>query len=374
MVYIYAFVGRLVVYPYLMYRSSRLMPPRMSRGVYWVLLIELALSLVALALHSWVMHPLMSLVMTINLFVFFSLGYGTAFLMALNLLKWLVRRTTGALSRVPLGLQWGVVVATLGIVIGTMYCGYRNVAVPHVERRQLSLPVADGQQADTLRLALITDLHIGEGITRGYVQRAVELTMRERPDVILVGGDYIDHYSKYAFDPEVMQMMRRLTAPDGVYYVAGNHEYRADSVAKLDWVSQVGGTLLLDSIAYPRGAGGYAIIGRDDYVHQATRLGLGTLVQRLEPRGLNILLEHTPEGLDSLQGSPIHLALYGHTHGGQLFPNQLGVWFKYGIVHGSRRIGDTEVYVSSGIGSAGAPYRIGTRSELVVYDIVYPRL
>lgn len=374
MVYIYAFVGRLVVYPYLMYRSSRLMPPRMSRGVYWVLLIELALSLVALALHSWVMHPLMSLVMTINLFVFFSLGYGTAFLMALNLLKWLVRRTTGALWRVPLGVQWGVAVAMLGIVVGTMYCGYRNVAVPHVERRQLSLPVADGQQADTLRLALITDLHIGEGITRGYIQRAVELTMREHPDVILVGGDYIDHYSKYAFDPEVMQMMRRLTAPDGVYYVAGNHEYRADSVAKLDWVSQVGGTLLLDSIAYPRGARGYAIIGRDDYVHQATRLGLGALVQRLEPRGLNILLEHTPEGLDSLQGSPIHLALYGHTHGGQLFPNQLGVWLKYGIVHGSRRIGGTEAYVSSGIGSAGAPYRIGTRSELVVYDIVYPRL
>lgn len=374
MVYIYAFVGRLVVYPYLMYRSSRLMSPRLSRGVYWILILELILSTLCLALHSWVMHPLMSWMVSANLFIFFSLGYGTAFLMVLNVLKWLIRQVLGPAWCVPLSVQWGGAVAMLGIVVGTMYCGYRNVAIPHVEHRQLHIPMADGQRADTLRLALLTDLHIGEGITQGYIQQAVELTMRERPDVILVGGDYIDHYSKYAMDPKVMQTMRRLTAPEGVYYVPGNHEYRADSIAKLNWVSQVGGTLLLDSIVYPRGANGYALIGRDDYVHNTTRPSLRQLVTKLEPRGLNILLEHTPEELDSLRGTPIHLALYGHTHGGQLFPNQLGVWLKYGIVYGSAQVGGTEVYVSSGIGSAGAPYRIGTRSELVIYDIIYPRL
>ncbi len=374
-VYIYAFIGRLFIYPYLMYRTRGLMPDKWTRLFYGVLLGEFAFSTLTLLIHSYVMHPLMSQVMSLGLFVFFSAGYATALVVALNILKRLWRLAggrSGVDARSRLRIERGIALGALGVFVATMLWGYRNVYDLHVERRTLTIgETVEAKPKRHLRLVLITDLHIGEGITPGYVERVVERTLSEQPDIVLVGGDYIDHHGKYAYTPEVMAMMRRLaSAPQGVYYVPGNHEYRADSTAKLDWVRQVGGVLLRDSVVYPRGEGDYALIGRDDYV-QYGRKPLSELVPGTERAPLVILLEHTPEELSSLEGTPIGLALYGHTHGGQLFPNHISVWLKYGITSGVMRLGDTELYVSSGAGAAGAPYRIGTRSEIVVYDIDY---
>lgn len=374
MVYIYAFIGRLLIYPYLMYRTRGLMPDRWVRFFYGVLLGEFALSTVALLLHSYVMHPLMSLMMSLDLFIFFSAGYATAMLIVLNIIKRIWRLCggrSGVGDSLRLRIERGIALVALGVFVSSMVLGYNNVRNLHVERRNSVGRQTQAMPKRHLRLVLITDLHIGEGITLGHISRVVEHALSERPDVVLIGGDYIDHHSKYAYQPEIMEVMRQLaTVPEGAYYVTGNHEYRADSTAKLEWVAQVGGVLLRDSVVYPRGVGDYALIGRDDYV-QKGRKPLNELIGATSDSPLTILLEHTPEELSQLEGTPIDLALYGHTHGGQLFPNHLSVWLKYGIVSGGRRIGDTEVYVSSGAGSAGAPYRIGTRSEIVVYDLDY---
>lgn len=376
MVYIYALIGRLIVYPYFMHKGGQLLSDRRCRLFYWWLLVEFSLSTLGVLLHNYVMHPLMSLLMTVSIFIFFSSGYVMAWLLLVDLCRYLCRRLGIAISaRLSHTIDRLSVGLAVPLFFASLFWGYWNVATPRVVHRQLILSggMDTAHTNERLRLALLTDLHIGEGITQSYVDRAVELTLEHKPDVVLVGGDYIDHFSRYAFTPEVMAAMRRLsTVSDGAYYVPGNHEYRADSVEKLNWVKRVGGVLLVDSIAYPRG-GAYAIIGRDDYVRRSRRASLGSLLARLEPKGLNILLEHTPEHLDSLAGTPIDLALYGHTHGGQVFPNQLSVWLKYGIASGARRVGQTEAYVSSGVGAAGAPYRIGTRSEIVIYDIYYNR-
>lgn len=363
MVYIYALIGRLVLYPYLLYRAGHHLSGRACRYLLGYFALEFALSTLALGLHNFVMHPLMSFLMTLNIFVFFSTGYASLFVIAMHLRECLL----GSKAKIGNARRGKMVFAiALGIFLVCGYIGYRNVAELRVNRQELRLTP---EATRHLSLALATDIHIGEGITDTYVRRIVEAIQAQQPDLILIGGDYIDHFGKYAYEPQMMELMRRLSAPDGVYYVAGNHEYRADSLEKLNWVKEVGGILLRDSIVYPRG-GAYALIGRDDFV-QKSRASLASLTAQLKSRPLNILLEHTPEGLDSLAGSPIHLALYGHTHGGQIFPNQLTVFFKYGIASGKAHRGDTELFVSSGAGSAGAPYRIGTRSEIVIYDIYY---
>lgn len=385
MVYIYALLGRLILYPYLMYRSSRLLSETVARRVYWYLIIELGLSTLSLLLHNFVMHPLMSLIMTVSLFIFFSTGYATAFLLGVDGLRYAVACLAPGLKvsdRLRAMGEGVVVLSALGVFALTMVIGYRNVAEPRIVYRSASYEIYAPEERRwtasdlaPLRMVLITDLHIGEGITPSYVERIIDMALSASPDVILVGGDYIDHYSRYAYTPEVMAIMRRLHAgaPLGAYYVTGNHEYRADSIAKLDWVAEVGGTLLVDSVVALRG-GVIRLVGRDDYVHRYDRKALAELAPREQfPRSIDILLDHTPEELDSLAGSSIRLALYGHTHGGQLFPNHLATWLRYGVTSGAYEGYGADVYVSSGAGSAGAPYRIGTRSEIVVYDIV-PRL
>lgn len=377
MVYIYSIIYRLVLYPYLLWRGRKALSHTWYRRLRMTLLVEFLLALLGVLIHRYIEHSLMSFYMSMGLFIFFSLGYASVFALLINGLRLLDERYLGWYarlgSRIKLWVERLVWLLSGVIFLGTMYSGYLNVADPATRYHRLVIDRLANPSIPAehrLRLALLTDLHIGEGITPGYVEQAVDRTLAEKPDLVLIGGDYIDHDHKYAYTERVMQAMRRLNqARHGVYYVLGNHEYRVDTLANMRWVEQVGGTLLVDSVAQPAG-GLINLIGRDDYVNRS-RAMLEQLTQGLDTSRPTILLEHTPEGLDSLKGESIDLALYGHTHGGQLWPMPLLIWLKYGIVSGTERIGQTEVCVTSGIGAAGAPYRIGTRSELVIYDLYW---
>lgn len=377
MVYIYSIIYRLVLYPYLLWRGRKALSHTWYRRLRMTLLVEFLLALLGVLIHRYIEHSLMSFYMSMGLFIFFSLGYASVFALLINGLRLLDERYLGWYarlgSRIKLWVERLVWLLSGVIFLGTMYSGYLNVADPATRYHRLVIDRLANPSIPAehrLRLALLTDLHIGEGITPGYVEQAVDRTLAEKPDLVLIGGDYIDHDHKYAYTERVMQAMRRLNqAPHGVYYVLGNHEYRVDTLANMRWVEQVGGTLLVDSVAQPAG-GLINLIGRDDYVNRS-RAMLEQLTRGLDTSRPTILLEHTPEGLDSLKGESIDLALYGHTHGGQLWPMPLLIWLKYGIVSGTERIGQTEVCVTSGIGAAGAPYRIGTRSELVIYDLYW---
>lgn len=373
MVYIYAFLGRLLLYPYLQFKLSRLLPDSLCRFIGRLFVLELCLSTLTLCVHRFVMHDAMSMAMTINLYIFFVLGYTTVFLMGVNALQWLGERLSGHrlsdwLS--PRQRHWldiAVAVVALGVASLVLYLGQRNGHNTIV----YAYSKGDETKAPLARIALVTDLHIGEGVGLEHVRQTVDLVLGLKPDAILFGGDYIDHDSKYARDPRVMQEMRRLSAPDGIYFVLGNHEYRADTLDNMQWVRDLGFTLLIDSIAYPEGAA-YSIIGRDDYEQRETRASLAELVSRLKPRSYNILLEHTPEGLDSLANTPIDVALYGHTHAGQLWPYEHILKLKYDVPYGYAKRGDCSVSVSSGVGAAGTLFRIGTRSEIVLLTL-YPK-
>lgn len=377
MVYIYSIIYRLVLYPYLLWRGRKALSHTWYRRLRMTLLVEFLLALLGVLIHRYIEHSLMSFYMSMGLFIFFSLGYASVFALLINGLRLLDERYLGWYARLGSRIKfWAERLVWLlsGVIfLGTMYSGYLNVADPATRYHRLVIDRLANPSIPAehrLRLALLTDLHIGEGITPGYVEQAVDRTLAEKPDLVLIGGDYIDHDHKYAYTERVMQAMRRLNqAPYGVYYVLGNHEYRVDTLANMRWVEQVGGTLLVDSVAQPAG-GLINLIGRDDYVNRS-RAMLEQLTRGLDTSRPTILLEHTPEGLDSLKGESIDLALYGHTHGGQLWPMPLLIWLKYGIVSGTERIGQTEVCVTSGIGAAGAPYRIGTRSELVIYDLYW---
>ncbi|MDO4692143.1 MAG: metallophosphoesterase [Porphyromonadaceae bacterium] len=377
MVYIYSIIYRLILYPYLLWRGHKALSQTWYRRLRMTLLVEFILALLGVLIHRYIQHPLMSFYMSMGLFIFFSLGYASVFALVMNGLKLLDQRYLGWYTKLSAGIKtWTerLVWLVSGVIfLGTMYSGYHNVADPEIKHHRLiidRLTKPSIPAEHRLRLALLTDLHIGEGITPGYIEQAVELTLAEKPDLVLIGGDYIDHDHKYAYTEQVMQAMRRLTqVPYGVYYVLGNHEYRVDTLANMRWVEQVGGTLLVDSVAQPAG-GLINLIGRDDYVNRS-RAMIEQLTHGLDTSRPTILLEHTPEALDSLKGESIDLALYGHTHGGQLWPMPLLIWLKYGITSGTKQVGGTEVCVTSGVGAAGAPYRIGTRSELVIYDLYW---
>ena len=377
MVYLYSVLCCLFLFPYLGWRAGQVLGPRLRRAFWGLLVLIFVLFSIALLIHRRFEADWMSAVMNGSVYIFFSTMYATAVVVGVNILRYIDARTlklyTSARPAVKQGAKVVAFIATLAVFFTTMVIGHRNVRYPRVMYQKYTVKrlVPEGAQPEKrMRLVFFSDLHIGEAMTPDYIARAVKLIQDQQPDLILCGGDFIDHRAVYAYDPRVMASLRSLHAPLGVYYVLGNHEYRDDLEANIRWVSEVGGTLLRDSIAFP-GDGPLTLIGRDDWVN-GNRKPFEVIANEADPlRGPVVLMEHTPASIDSIGDSPVDLILCGHTHGGQIWPGQLMVWWRYGMVSGTRPVGEREVCISSGIGSAGATYRVGTRSEIRVYDLYW---
>jgi len=377
MVYLYSVLCCLFLFPYLGWRAGQVLGPRLRRVFWGLLVLIFVLFSIALLIHRRFEADWMSAVMNGSVYIFFSTMYATAVVVGVNILRYIDARTlklyASARPAVKQGAKVVAFIATLAVFFTTMVIGHRNVRYPRVIYQKYTVKrlVPEGARPEKrMRLVFFSDLHIGEAMTPDYIARAVKLIQDQQPDLILCGGDFIDHRAVYAYDPRVMASLRSLHAPLGVYYVLGNHEYRDDLEANIRWVSEVGGTLLRDSIAFP-GNGPLTLIGRDDWVN-GNRKPFEVIANEADPlRGPVVLMEHTPASIDSIGDSPVDLILCGHTHGGQIWPGQLMVWWRYGMVSGTRPVGEREVCISSGIGSAGATYRVGTRSEIRVYDLYW---
>ena len=377
MVYLYSVLCCLFLFPYLGWRAGQVLGPHLRRVFWGLLVLIFVLFSIALLIHRRFEADWMSAVMNGSVYIFFSTMYATAVVVGVNVLRYIDARTlklyASARPAVKRGVKVVAFIAALAVFFTTMVIGHRNVRYPRVMYQKYTVKrlVPEGAQPEKrMRLVFFSDLHIGEAMTPDYIARAVKLIQDQQPDLILCGGDFIDHRAVYAYDPRVMASLRSLHAPLGVYYVLGNHEYRDDLEANIRWVSEVGGTLLRDSIAFP-GNGPLTLIGRDDWVN-GNRKPFEVIANEADPlRGPVVLMEHTPASIDSIGDSPVDLILCGHTHGGQIWPGQLMVWWRYGMVSGTRPVGEREVCISSGIGSAGATYRVGTRSEIRVYDLYW---
>ncbi len=377
MVYLYSVLCCLFLFPYLGWRAGQVLGPRLRRVFWGLLVLIFVLFSIALLIHRRFEADWMSAVMNGSVYIFFSTMYATAVVVGVNILRYIdactLKLYASARPAVKQGMKVVAFIAALAVFFTTMVIGHRNVRYPRVMYQKYTFKrlVPEGAQPEKrMRLVFFSDLHIGEAMTPDYIARAVKLIQDQQPDLILCGGDFIDHRAVYAYDPRVMASLRSLHAPMGVYYVLGNHEYRDDLEANIRWVSEVGGTLLRDSIAFP-GNGPLTLIGRDDWVN-GNRKPFEVIANEADPmRGPVVLMEHTPASIDSIGDSPVDLILCGHTHGGQIWPGQLMVWWRYGMVSGTRPVGEREVCISSGIGSAGATYRVGTRSEIRVYDLYW---
>ena len=112
----------------------------------------------------------------------------------------------------------------------------------------------------------------------------------------------------------------------------------------------------------------FYIVGREDDKYEF-RKPLADLMDSVDMSLPMILMNHQPHNIREASEHGIDLAFYGHTHNGQLFPNNLLVKMIWEMSYGYKQIDNSHVYVSSGLGLAGPQYRIGTVSEIVVFDV-----
>lgn len=226
------------------------------------------------------------------------------------------------------------------------------------------------RQLEGLRIALLTDLHAGQGSSLRVAERACRLAMRERPDLIALTGDLAADNAP-GFD-HVLHAMRCLEAPLGIHAVPGNHDY---AVGIHKWHGAVRSRpqirdLTNSAVTLDVSGARLCVAGVDD--RSCGDPSLGALPPP-ERRDVTILLAHDPDQAERSRRSydDVDLILSGHTHGGQVRLPLVGSLINPArrddlYEDGLRRRPWTQVYVSRGIGTVHLPVRFLCRPEVAI--------
>jgi predicted MPP superfamily phosphohydrolase len=235
-----------------------------------------------------------------------------------------------------------------------------------------------------LRIAQISDLHIGPFMNIGHISRIVNMTLETRADLVAVTGDTVDGavggrsgpLPFYAPFSKKLKELADNAPPLGVWAVPGNHEHYEDFEGSGRFIEDSGMKLLRGEKA---DLGPIVIVGADDLDHiekdhgDQSRTLSQALVESLsseERKKFVLFLRHRPVVEQATVGI-FDLQLSGHTHGGQLFPLPSSRHKIPGRPRGLRRLGGgSSLYVSNGSGFVGPPMRFFAPPEIVVIDLI----
>lgn len=257
---------------------------------------------------------------------------------------------------------------------------------PHLLRvRRFDVEMANlPPAAEGLRVVQLSDFHCSAITSRHIVRRAVQAANAQKPDVIVLTGDYISRPDSYAgfliagrwakpateYAQEIAQELGNLRAPEGVWAVHGNHDQSAGGFQVLDALLQrCGVRVLTNSSTRLRGL---PLIGLDDL--RVGRTDIGQACHDIEQVQAQIILSHNPRLLPLLNTRNA-LVLSGHTHSGQVhLPfsryrrrpfDMSGSLFNEGWYQD----GAARMYVSAGVGSVHLPLRFCCPPEITVFTL-----
>jgi len=235
-----------------------------------------------------------------------------------------------------------------------------------VRTLELSIPGLD-PALDGLRVAHLSDLHIGGFDSVAQGRRWVERANALLPDIVAVTGDLVTTGAHWYDD--AADVIGRLKGRLGVFVSLGNHD-QWDAPRLVGALEREGARVLRNAWELVGGAdGGIVVAGLDDRYTKKDDL-LRTLAGR--PEGVpTLLLAHYPETFADAQRHEVALVLSGHTHGGQIgvpfFADRLHLGtFTRHSGRGLYRRGASALYVSAGLGTTGPPLRLGIPPEIAL--------
>jgi hypothetical protein len=252
----------------------------------------------------------------------------------------------------------------IGAVTGAGAYGY-FYARRAIEITRETLPVENlAAGLAGLRIGFITDVHRSRWVSAGDVVRAVDLLMAEKPDLIVLGGDYVTWGDRQFVGPSA-EALGALSAPHGVFGILGNHDDDHDMPAAL---TARGVQMLKDartrlSINNEQ----LELVG----IRFWTKKPADIAAAMRGAQGTVVLLAHDPRRLTEAQSLKIPLVLSGHTHGGQVVLPVAGAVAatKFPVVSGSARQGGTTIFVSRGVGTVYVPIRINCPPEVALLTL-----
>ncbi len=225
-------------------------------------------------------------------------------------------------------------------------------------------------QAPTLKLVVVTDIHLGTIIGRRHVKKLNRLIEKIDPAILLLPGDVVDEDIRPVIRQDLGELLKSLHPTYGTYSVTGNHEYIGGVEHAVKYLQEHNIRVLRDEWLE---VCGLQIVGREDISSRRftlqKRKSLDEILVGIDFNKPVILLDHQPSRLNEAQSAGVDLQLSGHTHHGQMWPISLLTKRIFEVSWGYLRKGKTQYYVSCGFGSWGPPIRLGSHSEIIELNL-----
>ncbi len=277
----------------------------------------------------------------------------------------------------------GVAAGTIlpGMFAGSLMGGYALYEAKHcgvyrtdIALRNLPAPF------DGMTIAFLADSHHGPLNPLEYLERVVIMTNALRPDMVALGGDYVQH--GYAFEGRGshrhyvwpgIEVLSRLRAPLGCFAVLGNHDYMVDPTETRRALAAHDITDLTNTgVWLERGGARLRFGGVDD-----CRLGsplLAPAVGDMTGEDAAVIMTHNPDFVELIRDKRVDLVLSGHTHGGQVVLPFVGApitssWYGQKYVQGLRQGPSARVFVTRGVGTTGLPIRFACPPEVALLTL-----
>ncbi|MFW0797227.1 metallophosphoesterase [Gordonia sp. CPCC 205515] len=257
--------------------------------------------------------------------------------------------------------------------LGTVGYGLTEAADPKVTTSQVQFDrLPEG--FDGMRVAVISDLHVGPVRDRGFTQDVVNTVMAQSPDLIVLPGDLID--GTVALVGDDLEPLRGLSAPLGVFAVSGNHEFYADDGGHwFDRWRELGiRPLLNERVALQRNGSTIDLTGiQDRTAPEPYAPDLAKALAGRDPTRFVMLAAHEPLQAEGASDAGVDFQMSGHTHAGQIWPLRYLVPLQQPTVEGLDHIGNTTIYTTRGAGAWGPPVRVAAPPEISILELAAAR-
>jgi predicted MPP superfamily phosphohydrolase len=278
-----------------------------------------------------------------------------------------IARLTGLLTkdavRSPRFKAWRLAVSA-GLPVLIVILGAINHRVLRVHEYRIELP-RRASAAREMTIVFMADLHFRDQVSDRFLDELAAKVDAQKPDLILVGGDFLEGDRRGEDTGRYERTFRRMTSRSGTYGIPGNHERL--SRLGTGFVDRAGIRMLGDEVVRVDDA--LILAGRKDD-RTRDRKPVAALLDEV-PRDLPIvLLAHRPLHFDEARAAGIDLQLSGHTHHGQLFPINIITAREYDLSWGHLETGGAHLIVTSGVQGWGPLVRTVGWSEIVVIHLV----
>ncbi|HEX8140733.1 MAG TPA: metallophosphoesterase [Pyrinomonadaceae bacterium] len=222
---------------------------------------------------------------------------------------------------------------------------------------------------DGLRIVQLSDIHHSPFTGSEQIKRAIETANNLEPDIVALTGDYVSHEREYA--APCAEMLGGLRARYGVYAVLGNHDHWTDAALITDLFRLAGIRMLVnEGMRFEERGASFWLAGVDDTMVGLEDLSLALAGSRRDE--MKLLLAHNPIILRRAARAGVDLVLSGHTHGGQVAlrsERSASGRPRRRLLRGLGRQGETQIYVTRGLGTVVLPIRYGCPPEVSLLEL-----